>query len=201
VDAVAVAAAPGGETPPEPASRSGENPEPPGHPPDLARVQDPIPYPTLGWLIPQLIPSPEVLAGTNGARAGLRWQVTPLLYSFGINRRLTPWRSLVADPLSRQSGSVELYFTPEYAAKGAGSGADFLARTGVRSYFGLVQHGDYLSVSLGASHFLYEGRSGAAVEAGAYVGSGLVGLQVTYSPTRTAEPGAEWIVTLRIRYF
>jgi hypothetical protein len=199
VYALAADAASSGEAP-EPA-HSQDTPGPPTHPPDLARVQDPIPYPTLGWVIPQLIPSPEVLAGTSGARAGLRWQVTPLLYSFGINRRLTPWRSLVVDPLSRQSGSVELYFTPEYAARGAGSGADFLARTGLRSYFGLVQHGDYLSVSIGASHFFYEGRSGAALEAGAYIGSGIVGLQVTYSPTRSAEPGAEWIVTLRIRYF
>jgi len=169
--------------------------------PDLAHVQDPIPYPTLAWIIPQLIPSPEVLGGTGGARAGLRWQVTPLLYSFGLNRRVTPWRFLVADPLSRQSGSIEVFFTPEYAARGSGMADALIARTGVRSYFPLLQHGDYLSVSIGASQFFYEGRPCAAVEAGAYVASGIFGLQVTYSPTRSAEAGAEWIATLRIRYF
>ncbi len=168
---------------------------------DLARVQDPLPYPTLAWIVPQLIPSPELLTGTDGSRAGLRWQITPVLFSFGLNRRVTPWRFLVADPLSRQSGSIELFFSPEYVVAGSGMHDVLLARTGVRSYFPLIQRGDYLSVSVGASHFLYEGRSAAAIEGGAYVASGVFGVQLTYSPTRVAREGAEWIVTLRIRYF
>jgi hypothetical protein len=174
--------------------------------PDLGRVQDPVPYPTLGWIIPQLIPSPELLVGTSGPSAGLRWQVTPVLLSFGLNRRVTPWRFLVADPMSRQSGSIELFFSPEFVAAGQRTPEAFIARTGVRSYFPLVQNGDYLSVSIGGSHFFYvdgsgRGRSGAAIEAGAYIASGIFGLQVTYSPTRDLADAAEWIATLRFRYF
>jgi hypothetical protein len=169
--------------------------------PDLARVQDPIPYPTVFWMVPQLLPSPEVVFGGNasgGARAGLRWQVTPLLYSFGLNRKITPWRFLVVDPLARQNGSVEIYFSPEYIAAGGAQPDALVARTGVRSYFPILARGESLSVSLGSSVFLYEGRAGAAFEGGVYTLSGILGLQLTYSPSNLP---AEWIATFRVRYF
>lgn len=166
--------------------------------PDLARVQDPIPYPTVFWIVPQLLPSPEVVAGTGGTRAGLRWQITPVLYSFGLNRRITPWRFLVVDPLARQNGSVELYFSPEYIAAGGTQPDALVARMGVRSYFPLLARGESLSVSLGSSLFLYEGRAGAAIEGGVYTLSGILGLQLTYSPSNLP---AEWIATFRVRYF
>src|SRR5690349_21741442 len=46
---------------------------------------------TFAWLVTQLLPSPEIAAGVDGAAFGLRWQVVPLLYSFGIDRRLSPF--------------------------------------------------------------------------------------------------------------
>src|SRR5262245_49472320 len=48
---------------------------------------------TFAWLATQLLPSPE-LAFTNegGPRFGMRWQLTPLLYSFGVDRRVSPFR-------------------------------------------------------------------------------------------------------------
>jgi hypothetical protein len=155
-------------------------------------------HPTLAWTLTQLVPSPEVAAGGGVARFGARLQLTPLLYSWGINRKLSPWRFFVVEPLTRQSGSIELYFTPEYLSYGKAFGDGFLARTGVRSYFPLIEHGDYLSVSVGASHFYFDGKNGAAVEGGIYVLYGTVGVQVTYSPSIAP---AEWIATFRIRYF
>jgi hypothetical protein len=163
---------------------------------DLAPPHDRLPFPTLLWLVPQLIPSPEIFAGTGGTRFGVRWQVTPILYSFGLHRRAFPWRFLVVDPLARQSGSVELFFSPEYVASHAAS--DLMIRTGVRSYFPLVEKGDYLSMSIGASHYLYDGHSGAAFEGGLYTLFGVFGVQLTYSPSHLP---AEWIATLRFRYF
>jgi hypothetical protein len=150
--------------------------------------------PTVFWLVAQLIPSPEVAAGGASALFGLRWQVTPLLYSFGINRRLSPWRELVVEPLVRQAGSLELYGSPEYIAIRDG----LLLRAGVRSYFPLVEKGDYLSVSIGSSAYLFQEHGGAAFEVGAYAMFGMVGLQLTYSPTQAP---IAWITTFRIRYF
>ena len=59
-------------------------------------------------------------------------------------------------------------------------------RVGVRSYFPVVEHGEYLSVSLGNVVLPLGGRSGVAYEAGAYVLFGIVGLQLTAAPCRRA---------------
>jgi len=93
---------------------------------------------------------------------------------------------------------MELYVTPEVVTSGGSLGAAGIVRTGLRSYFPLVEHGEYLSVSLGASQFFYDGQSGMAYEAGIYTLYGVVGLQVTASPSTS--PLAT-IATLRLRYF
>jgi hypothetical protein len=36
------------------------------------------------WTLAQLVPSPLLVAGTDHVGGGRRWQITPLLYSFGI---------------------------------------------------------------------------------------------------------------------
>ena len=68
----------------------------------------------------------------------------------------------------------------------------------MRSYFPLVEHGEYLSVSVGASSFVFAGQWGAAYEAGVYALFGTVGLQLTVTPS--VAPIAT-IATLRLRYF
>lgn len=162
--------------------------------------EEPGVRPTLAWFLTQLVPSPELAGGRHaGPQFGLRWQVTPLLYSWGVHRGLSPWRFLVAEPLVRQSGSIELYFTPEvFPGYGSSFGDAWMVRTGVRTYLPLVAHGEYLSASIGASHFYFDGQSGAAFEAGLYALFGVVGVQVTWSPSPV--PFA-WIATLRLRYF
>jgi hypothetical protein len=155
---------------------------------------------TLPWLATQLLPSPELAAGSEGARFGVRWQVTPLLFSWGIHRGLSPWRFLVAEPYVRQSGSVEAFLTPEWVDTGRSFADGWIPRAGVRAYFPLLQHGEYLSTSIGTSAFVFAGQGAAAYEAGLYVLYGVLGVQLTVSPTPSASPLAT-IVTLRVRYF
>jgi len=164
---------------------------------DTGIARDPDVAPSLEWAIWQLIPSPQLGVG-DGARFGLRWQVTPLLYSFATDERLDRWRWLVAEPIVRQSGSIELFASPEYLALDGGIGARFGLRGGLRAYFGLLGRGDNLSASLGASYFHFRDASGFSAEAGAYVLFGSLGVVLTYSPTFDAAP---WLVTLRLRYF
>jgi hypothetical protein len=155
---------------------------------------------TLPWLVTQLVPSPEIAVGSQGAYFGMRWQLTPLLYSWGIHRGLSPWRAFIVEPNVRQSGSIELFFTPEYVATGASFADSWIPRAGARAYFPLVEHGEYLSASIGASYFYFAGQSAAAYEAGLYVLFGVLGVQVTATPTPSAAPVAT-IATLRVRYF
>jgi hypothetical protein len=166
--------------------------------PVAATVKEPSVHPTLPWAITQLIPSPGVAVGEAGARFGLTWQVTPLLYSFGIDPRLSPWRFFVVEPIVRHGGSIELYASPEYLVLGDSFRDRWGYRVGTRAYFPLVERGDYLSVSLGNSYFRFPEQDGASYEAGAYILFGYLGAVFTYSPGFDT---ATYMSTLRVRAF
>lgn len=156
--------------------------------------------PAILWVATQLVPSPEIAAAHGEAHFGMRWQVTPLLYSFGVHRGAPPFRAFMAEPVLRNSGSIELFVSPEYIALNGGASDRWFLRPGMRAYFPLAERGDYLSCSIGTSYVVADthARSGVAYEAGLYTFFGGLGLQLTYSPTR--EP-ADWIATISIRYF
>lgn len=177
-------------------------------PPDTRLdYHQPVIRPTLAWAALQLVPSPELATGrqrhvdaagavddTLKTAVGFRWQLAPVLWSFGVHRRQSPWRFFVIDPSARQSGSLELSTSFEYIG---GHVDRLLVRPGLRVYLPVVQKGEYLSVSLGTSVYDYDGLR-VAYDVGAYVLSGILGLQMTVAPTHA--PLAA-IATLRVRYF
>lgn len=159
---------------------------------------DPRPHPTLPWALAQLIPSPELGFGAHDAHFGLRWQLTPVLYSFGMYRKLSPWRFFVVEPLTRPSGSIEAFIVPEYLDVGGTAEDKWIARLGVRATLPLVERGDTLSISFGAGPWLRRHEVGAAWEVGLYTLFGTLGLQLTIAPHFADAP---YLVTLRVRYF
>jgi hypothetical protein len=176
-------------------------PAPPPHalaPAEVDHVREPSPRVSLDWALFQLLPSPGVAIGEQGARFGLRWQLTPVLYSFALDARLSRWRWFVVEPVVRQSGSVELFVAPEYLALDGGLAERLGVRAGLRSYFGVIQRGDYLSLSLGSSYYQFPDARGVSIEAGAQILFGALGLFVEHSPGFDAAP---WYVSLRLRYF
>ncbi|WP_437756005.1 hypothetical protein [Sorangium sp. So ce1389] len=178
-------------------------PEPPRYaaatePPRYAAATEPGIRFTLPWLFVQLVPSPELWIGPSGTHFGVRWQVTPVLYSFGINRKLSPWRAFIVEPLTRHAGSIELFGSPEYIAGAGDLAGSWMARGGVRAYFPLLARGDYLSCSLGGSALYFREQVAASYEAGLYTLFGGLGAQVTYTPTAALRSTT---ITLSIRYF
>jgi hypothetical protein len=153
---------------------------------------------TLSWALTQLVPSPELGWGDGGAVFGLRWQLVPLLYSFGIDRRLNPFRAFVVEPLVRTSGSLELFIAPEYLAIDDSVARRFGFRVGVRAHFPLIEHGDYLSVSLGTAYVRFAERESASYQFGAYLLFGFIGLEQSIVP---GLKDARWIGTLNVRFF
>jgi hypothetical protein len=153
---------------------------------------------TLPWMLTQLLPSPEIGAGVNGAVFGLRWQLVPVLYSFGIDRRLSPWRAFVVEPLVRTSGSLELFVSPEYLAIDDDWSRRFGFRVGVRAHFPVLEKGDYLSVSLGSAYVRFAGRESASYQFGAYLLFGFLGFEQSIVP---ALDEARWIGTFNVRFF
>ena len=155
--------------------------------------------PTWLWFGIQLLPSPQwSTRKEDGLAFGLQWQVTPLLYSFGINKKMNPWRYFISEPLTRQSGSIEIYFSPEYLSLENKLKHSWLFRGGARIYFPLWHKGEYLSFSLSSSYYNYNGQNGFSYEGGVYLFAGFLGIQTTYSPTFK---NSEWKFTLRIRVF
>lgn len=165
--------------------------------PDDQRYEaaSPTPRPTWVWLGTQLLPSPEMALTGRAISPGARWQVTPLLYSFGLHRSVSRWRVLVVDPLARVSGSVELHATPEYVG---GNVDRLLMRWGVRAYFPVLHRGEYLAVSLGTSTFFMGNRRHVSYDAGVYVLNGILGLEVSASPAYGPLAG---VALLKVRYF
>ncbi len=156
--------------------------------PHTADVRQPMYQPTLGWFAAQLLPSPEIADGSQGAAWGLKWQLTPVAYSWGVYRKISPWRFGVVDPSARQSGSVELYLSPEYfyfpthSARPSWRGDELFLRYGGRAYFPLIERGEFLSTSIGTSLYDFGGKWAVAYEAGLYGLGGLFGVQVSVTP-------------------
>lgn len=150
------------------------------------------PTPSIPWVLAQAIPSPEVAVGSGRAVFGLRWQLTPFLYSWGIHRSAPrKWRAFVVESSMRHSGSFELFGGPEWLR-----GEGWFGRAGARSYFPVVDRGEALAISIGTSAWTDGRRLGPSVEVGAHLLFGLFGLMLTHSPGLTR---AEWIGTLQVR--
>jgi hypothetical protein len=147
------------------------------------------------WFLAQLVPSPLLVTGVAHVGSGMRWQVTPLLYSFGIAE--SPFRTFVVSPIARHSGSVELHASPEWACCAPGDRTSWLLRAGLRVYLPIVEHGEVLSWSVGGSYFRGE-SGGFGGDLGIYTLSGVVGLNVTVAPQLERR---EVVTALTIRYF
>ena len=153
---------------------------------------------TLTWVLMQLIPSPELAVGDDGAVFGIRWQLVPVLYSFGIDRRLSPFRAFVVEPLVRTSGSLELFVAPEFLFVDDQIASRFGFRTGVRAHFPVIEKGDYLSLSLGTAYARFGERESASYQVGAYLLFGFLGFEQSILP---AFAEARFITTLNVRFF
>jgi hypothetical protein len=147
------------------------------------------------WATAQLVPSPLLVVDKDVVQSGLRWQLTPLLYSFGIAAR--PWRTFIVSPIARLSGSVELFVAPEWTCCAGGDRDGLLARAGLRAHFPLIEHGESLAWSLGVSHWRHR-EGGVSFDLGLYTLFGALGLVATVSPELR---GRTYSLALNVRYF
>jgi hypothetical protein len=171
--------------------------------PVAARADEVIPEPRVSptaavgvWAAMQLVPSPLFVVGTGNAGGGVRWQVTPFVYSFGVAAK--PVRAFIVEPVARHTGAIELYGSPEWACCAPNDRSSWMARAGVRLYVPLVGRGESLSGSFGASYYRASGDDGFSAEVGAYALFGMIGLTLTFSPTLE---GRETMLALALRYF
>ena len=151
--------------------------------PSLADERHPFPYPTLPWVALQLVPSPGVVVDRGQAALAAAWSVTPVLYSFGIHRRLSPWRAGVVEPIVRHSGSVEIRGGLDYFALTPRFRDRFGGRVGLRSTWPIFERGESLSWSVGTWMSWFDGRAVAGYELGVHTLLGILGAVVGVAPT------------------
>lgn len=144
----------------------------------------------------QLVPSPLLVAGSGGAGGGLRWQVTPFVYSFGITERRL--RYFLVAPVARHVGSMELYASPEWTCCAPRGESGWMARLGSRIYLPVIGRGEVLALSLGGSYTYENRRHNGAAEFGLYTFSSIVGVSVTLAPWLS---GREALIALALRYY
>jgi len=144
------------------------------------------------WALLQAVPSVTYFEDRNPDNSrlkfGLQWQVIPFSYSFNMNKYVSKYNFFFINPVKRFSGSVELFFQPEYAT-GNFKYADlkkFMFKTGARVVIPLAQMGEYLSFSLGSGYYYQRTnendiKGGITYEAAVYSFFGMLGLKFNYN--------------------
>jgi hypothetical protein len=162
-----------------------------------------IPQPSWPWLITQLLPSPGVaVASEGGERSGLwlQWQLTPVLWAWGLRRDVPRSRVLVAEPPARVGGSVELHLSPDYFSladpQTPAAPSRWGMHTGVRTWWPLHMRGDYLAAAVGAHVLWWNGQVQPGVDAGLSILFGVLGIHGAWQPAT-----GSWQLGLKVRYF
>ena len=146
------------------------------------------------WSLVQVIPSPSFYQDKNNENSrlqfGLKWNITPVNYSFNANKLVSPVQFFKVNPMRRYGGSVELFVQPEWTTSAYKySDLDrFSISPGVRFFIPLAEYGEYLSGSLGAKYTIRNDKQNNnknvfGLEAGSYIFYGIIGLNFTYNFT------------------
>lgn len=153
----------------------------------------------LNWFLTQVFPSFQWSNEQNSNTAsGVKWQITPIAYSFGTNHKLSKFRFLNVDPYARNSGSVEIFANPEwnnFTSIDTKWGLNY----GARAYLPVYNHGEYYSMSAAISNYQFSSHSALRYELGFYALFGIFGVQVAHIPNSDILP--KWAFTASIRYF
>lgn len=161
-----------------------------------ARAQDVTLPSKLGtWLPYQLIPNLSLYSSSAHSGFGFEWETTPLLYSFGMNKQISPWYSFVVDPPARFTGSIELSVAGQIFTTKLGS--SYFAYSGhMMAYAPLIERGEHLTLNFGAGIYRVADRTRIFKVAGISTLLGIVHFNIKHSPNPTT-----WIGSLELRVF
>ncbi|MBM4160704.1 MAG: hypothetical protein FJ217_06365 [Ignavibacteria bacterium] len=160
-----------------------------------ARAQDVQPTKVEVWFPFQLIPNLTLYSSSPCSGFGFEWEATPLLYSFGINKQVSPWYSFIVDPTARFAGSIELTAAAQVFTTKLGN--SYFAYSGhLMAYVPLIEWGEKLTLNLGAGVYHVADRSRVFKVAGISTLLGFVHFNIKHSPNPTT-----WIGSLEFRVF
>lgn len=147
------------------------------------------------WLPYQAIPSLSLYSGAPNSAFGFEWEITPLLYSLGMNKQISPFYFFIVEPPGRFTGSIELNFAVQAFTRKIGSSYFGLSGT-VMGFIPLIERGEHLTLNVGMSVYRVGGGTPVFGVLGVSTLFGIVHLNVKHSP-----PQRIWITSLEWRVF
>lgn len=121
-----------------------------------------------------------------------------------MNKFIPKVHLFMVNPLHRHSGSIELFVQPELALRDYTNSEmkRFSLAAGSRLFLPLIEHGEYLSFSIGGKYTLRRDMNNNkmntfGVEGGLYSIFGIAGLQFTYNFTKQNK----YNISLYIKYY
>ena len=116
------------------------------------------PDPTGSWLVLQTIPSMMVISHPSSIPFAFEWEATPLLYSFGMTKLVSPWHFFRVVPPERFTGSVELKLTGQVSTRKMGT-SYFGSSAQLIGHIPLIEKGEYLGLNVGVAKYSFAGSS------------------------------------------
>ncbi len=148
-----------------------------------------------GWLIDQAIPGMNWTTLPGGTHFAFEWEATPVLYSFGISKLVSPWKFFFVRPPARFTGSVELIVAGQlFTSSYHGSVGSFSAT--LLGHIPVIEYGEDLALNLGVARQWYRGLPVDFGVAGVSVLFGFVEYNIRYAPNDRI-----WIHELAFRMF
>ncbi len=147
------------------------------------------------WLPLQLIPSVTLYNDAARSNFGFEWEVTPLLYSFGMNDQISPWYSFIVEPTARFVGSVEISLAGQvYTTK---LGQSYFSSSGqVMGFIPLSERGEHFTLNLGLAGY----RIGEETRVFKVIGVSSFFGMLHFNLKHAASPST-WIGSLEFRIF
>ena len=147
------------------------------------------------WYPYQLIPSVLFRSDATGATVGAEWEVAPLLYSWGINKKVSPWFSFIVVPTARFSGSIEWNVAVQAYAGTVGR-SHLSASTHLMSYLPLADKGELAGLNLGLGTYTSQEGLRLFKVVGVSSAFGMLHLNVKHAARPTT-----WIMSLDVRLY
>jgi hypothetical protein len=147
------------------------------------------------WLVFQALPSMMVISHPGDIPFAFEWEATPLLYSFGMTKLVSPWYSFKVSQAARFTGSIELKATGQLSTRKMGT-SYYGSSAQLIGHIPLLERGEYLGLNVGVAKYAFAGSSPWFKVVGVSTLFGFVEFNFKHS----SEP-VMWMGTIEFRFF
>lgn len=160
-------------------------------------AQDQIQYKDFSqqWIMLQLLPSCSWVKLQEQTHFAFEWEISPLIYSFGMNPLDPPWHFLQVTQPERFAGSIELDVTSQmYFTRIGSTHWGFSGQ--LLMHLPLVERGEYVGLNLGVARYTLAGSASTYIVGGFSTIFGFIHYNIKYSPADKI-----WMNSIELRFF